>query len=409
MMTGPASGARASWWLPTPHPAVTVAAIVGIVVGLWPGSLPRTAVVTAVVVAASVALATIAARIASCGCARRSTARPSTPGRRSALIVVAVVTAVAVTSHLWWQNAVRTALDAPSVGAGYWCLVSASAMTTFVVAAGIPARTAITSTVVMAAIAALLVNPGPAPAATGGARPRTCHSAPDCDSQAADLTRDWVGAGGLGRTAVVIAVPTGSGWVDPQATTAIGDRFGTGVTILSLNYADTSSWKVFVTDRDAAGRSAIAVLRQVLDARDRLPEGHQRPDVYLYGQSLGALGAEDAREWADHARPGALAGTALAGVPADTIAVEVHGTPRTVVANASDPVTRWSVRSIWHPVAEPRDTRQVGRSAPRPPWAPIASFVAASADLLVSLDGPAGTGHRYDREQVQSIGPRAAS
>lgn len=208
--------------------------------------------------------------------------------------------------------------------------------------------------------------------------------------------------GGRSDDAVLIAVPTGSGWIDRGAVAAIESRVGRMRTI-TPRYASTQSWRAFVTDRGAAGRASVAVLSALTAALDPVPP-QRRPRIILYGQSLGAIGAEAARVWADAHRPGAVWTTVLSGVPADTIASNAHGSPRTVIANATDPVTAWSVAASWRRPGRPADTVTVGRPTRHLPWVPLATFVQSSADLLGSLDGPVGVGHRYrGTDQVPPI------
>ena len=148
-----------------------------------------------------------------------------------------------------------------------------------------------------------------------------------------------------------------------------------------------------------ARRSAIALVDSVTTAVAQLPEG-RRPQVILYGQSLGAVGADAARSWAQtHHRT--VCATVLAGPPAGTVAA--HAGRRVVVANASDPVTRWSPAEL----VLPPHRWEGPADLPRPPWFPVASFVQTSIDLIGSLSFPAGHGHQYGVEQGTRVPPCA--
>ncbi|WP_413617138.1 alpha/beta-hydrolase family protein [Gordonia rubripertincta] len=122
----------------------------------------------------------------------------------------------------------------------------------------------------------------------------------------------------------------------------------------------------------------------------------------LYGQSLGAIGADAARIWLEDNHPDLLAETVLTAPPAGTVA-EVSATPRVVVANRSDPVVRWSLSSLWRPPSEPAEIVLGGRQVPQVPWLPVVSFLQTSVDLLAALDGPTGVGHRYGVEQARAV------
>nr|EMP10645.2 hypothetical protein ISGA_4746 [Gordonia sp. NB41Y] len=392
----------------TPHPAVTVAATAGALIALAPSGLPRGAVTEIALVAALVVLCTAIAAVAV-----RHRPRSRRAGRLTVCLALPLVVA-AVVGNTLWQDLIRADLGTGTAGVGYPAAVLAATVGAFAAIVWMSRPVLVAGLVAGAVLAGSFAVPGRSTAAT-------VHHAPipadgDLSAAATRLVDGWVGDGGLDRSAVVIAVPTGSGWVDADAVAGIDARFGGDVEILTLPYASTTSWRAFVTDPGAAARSAIAVFDALADAVGRRPPGH-RPRIHLYGQSLGALGADRTREWAEHRHPGMVAGTLLAGVPADTVA-RTSATPRVVLANPSDPVTRWSLASLWRPPTRPDDTRAVGRAAHTPPWIPVVSFVQTSVDLLTSLDGTAGTGHRYGTEQGalptgadtdQPIGPRAAS
>ncbi|MFW0786733.1 alpha/beta-hydrolase family protein [Gordonia sp. CPCC 206044] len=390
-----------------PHIAVSIAATAGAMTGLWPSGLPRSAVVSGLLTAAIVAIATVIALVAT----RHRRVRP--PVAAAGLFIFAGALTVLGILSVSWQKALRTDLGAPQVGVEWMMISLTPAAVAFGAIVFVPRVTAL----VVATAAALMA--GYLPAATAddtGAGPRTpagvVYAPQDGRSLAVRsqaLAQRWADDGGLDRRAVVIAVPTGSGWVDPAAVNGYTDRFHGDVSVIALQYAHEPSWQAFIGDRSGAGRSATAVLDEVIaqvETRGAAP----RPEIHLYGQSLGALGADAAREWADRTHPGAVADTVLAGVPGDSVAPGPGpGSPRTVLANASDPVARWSWSLLWRPASPPQDTTVVGREVRRPPWLPIVGFVQTSTDLLTSLDGPAGVGHRYGPEQAHSMGPRAAS
>ncbi|MGC4932903.1 alpha/beta-hydrolase family protein [Gordonia sp. DT30] len=369
-----------------PSARISIGATIGSAIALWPASLPRGPVPAILLTAACVLVATTVVRLS-------GTARP---GSRvfgwSAAAMFAVVLVAGAVMDVLWQNIIRVDAGTTTIGAGYGAGLVAAGAAGMAAVTWFPRRTAIAALAALT-VTGLFASPAASAAATQSDR------ASDTEVAARALTDRWLHADGLHKGAVVIAVPTGSGWVDPEATTALRARLHGDVAFLSLPYASTASWRVFVTDREAAGNSAIAVLRRVLAARDTLPPTASRPKVYLYGQSLGALGADRARAWAEAHHPGAVTGTVLVGVPADTVDPHGGAGARIVLANASDPVTRWSLASLWRPPSRPDETRTVGRAVHRPPWLPVVSFVQTSVDLLASLDGPDGTGHHYGPEQ----------
>ncbi|AZG48824.1 alpha/beta-hydrolase family protein [Gordonia insulae] len=382
---------------PLPHPIVSLGAAVGAVIGLWPSGLPRDAMISAAVTAVCTAIATVLGLVV----ARRRSARP--PTRVASAAVAAGIVVCAGVLSLAWQNALRGDLGAPAVGAEWFAVSVVPASILFAAVVYLPRVTALITATVTATLAGYLPaaqadGAQPAPRAPATVIYSGVEDAPLAQRSHALASR-WVSAGGLDRRAVVIAVPTGSGWVDAGAVSGFVDRFDGDVAVLALQYGDQPSWRAFVGDRSAAGRSATAVLREVIDRTRARPTG-ARPEIIVYGQSLGAIGAEDARVWAAIHRPGAVTETLLTGVPGGSVdAGPGPGSVRVIRANASDPVPRWSISVLWRPVQQPAGTLITGRPVRRPPWLPVAGFVQTSADLLVSLDGPAGVGHRYGPEQ----------
>lgn len=215
-------------------------------------------------------------------------------------------------------------------------------------------------------------------------------SAPDLESRVRLAVRELERAGGFARSNLVIAVPTGSGWIDANALAGFEKRFGGDVAEVALQYSSAPSWAAFVFDRGSVETSVRALYSAVSHRLSELPVG-SRPNLYVYGQSLGAIGAAAAAA----AGPIAPCGVLLAGPPSGRAP-----TPDvTVLANASDPVVHWSPRLL---VVPPRldGTRP---DAPTPPWLPLVSFVQTSVDLLTSLDSAPGHGHRYGTDQGTAL------
>lgn len=187
--------------------------------------------------------------------------------------------------------------------------------------------------------------------------------------------------GGLERDAVLIALPTGSGWVNPDAVTAFEAELHGDVAVVSAQYGDLPSWWSFLVDQDPAIRSAQALVDDVLARVAALP-ADQRPDVYVHGESLGALAGQ----------------TALEDVPADLVCGVVWtgapsgatvGHPRErSLHNADDPVVYLSTDTA---LAEPEGWPTL--------WVPVLSYGTTVLDLGASLLPTGGHGHRYGPEQ----------
>lgn len=417
-----------------PHPAGVTGALVGAAIALAPGSLPREMSVHVALLGTCMLLGAGIGGII--GWLTPHGADDPTADRRRARVLglAAVVFTGLVLANVWWQNTLRAALDEPGVGLG-WVTVSFAPVALYAAVVRAQRLTVIalvTGAATVAGLAPATAGP-PGVSVNGAAMSRaTAFATTDAtatslrlysssdgrtvDRRAADLVDRWSAAGGARRAAVVIAVPTGSGWVDPDAVRGFEERLRGDVSVIALQYSDIPSWRAFLAGADTARTGAVAVTAALTRAVDRLPVG-ARPQIYLYGQSLGAIGADAARVWAVTGAAGvSVCATVLAGPPAGTVAAQAPR--RVVLANASDPVVRWSPRLLWRPPAgsvEPTDL-------PRPAWFPIAGFVQASTDLLGALSFPAGHGHQYGSEQGisaplcpvrtgvdQTSGPRAAS
>ncbi|WP_369640311.1 alpha/beta-hydrolase family protein, partial [Nocardia sp. JMUB6875] len=213
------------------------------------------------------------------------------------------------------------------------------------------------------------------------------NSAPDLDARVALAVRELERTGGFQRRNLVVTVPTGSGWIDSDAAKGFDQRFGGDVALVGLQYSDAPSWVTFVFGRSAAEQSAKALFRAVEQRISTLPDP---PKLYIYGQSLGALGGSSV--FADDADEDArTCGALWAGPPAG----EVHHGRAAVLANASDPVVHWSPSLLWRAP----DLTGTRPDAPVPHWIPVVSFLQTTADLLGALDAPAGHGHRYGTDQ----------
>lgn len=211
-------------------------------------------------------------------------------------------------------------------------------------------------------------------------------SAPDLSARVDLAVEELERAGGLAKSAVVVAVPTGSGWIDANAVAGFEQRFHDDVAMVGMQYSYAPSWATFVFGRSAAEQSATALFDAVSARVAALP-AQDRPDVYLYGQSLGSVGGSAAYQ---HDR-GTTCGALWAGPPAG--AVDRRGAA--VLANSSDPVVRWSPSLA----VRPPDLTGTRVDAPEPQWIPLVSFVQTTVDLLGALNAPAGHGHRYGTEQ----------
>lgn len=97
--------------------------------------------------------------------------------------------------------------------------------------------------------------------------------------------------GGFDRPVLIIATPTGTGWLDPAAIQPVAFMHNGDLAIVSTQYSYLPSWLTIMIDPDRSRESARALFDAVYDRWSRMPKDN-RPRLYLFGLSLGALGSE---------------------------------------------------------------------------------------------------------------------
>jgi uncharacterized membrane protein len=367
---------------------------------VFPGLLPRSALLQG--------LATVVFVLPSLAVVRR--VRPPTPrhGRRARVVVAAVATAL-LGPVLWWadaqQDVQRVAAGVAPDGIRHWVVAAAIVAGVVLLGRGVRhvvrlRRRAWRPTVALAAMAALMAPAAPAHATVprvtsdrlltasspvGAVRAYAAQRPDESPHQRAQrVADDLVARGGLTRSRVVVMVPTGSGWVDPAAVEGFERRFDGDVALVGMQYAATPSWVAFLFQRGVAEEGARELEAAVADRIARLPQ-NARPELHLYGESLGALAGQAVL--ADPVEAARVCSALWVGSPGGAKA----GRGREAsVANPSDPVVHATPALLFRPTAGG-------------PWLPGVSFVQASFDYIGSLSLPAGHGHRYGADQVEHL------
>lgn len=102
------------------------------------------------------------------------------------------------------------------------------------------------------------------------------------------------------REYLVIFGVTGTGWVDPNAINALEAVTDGDVTTVAVQYSAVPSWIGFVIDPQTTVDQNRDTIDAVVDAWREKP-ADQRPELILFGQSLGSLGTQGA--WTADATP----------------------------------------------------------------------------------------------------------
>ena len=96
---------------------------------------------------------------------------------------------------------------------------------------------------------------------------------------------------GFDRSLLVVATPTGTGWLDPSAVDTIEFMHGGDTAIVSTQYSYLPSWITILVEPRRSIESAQALFDEIYGYWTTLPKD-SRPRLYLQGLSLGSLGSE---------------------------------------------------------------------------------------------------------------------
>ncbi|MEU5840830.1 alpha/beta hydrolase [Rhodococcus sp. NPDC047139] len=236
--------------------------------------------------------------------------------------------------------------------------------------------------------------------------------------------------GAFDRSVLVLIPTTGTGWVNPTAARAMELVHNGDLAMVAWQYSYLPSWISFLADREKAAAAGKLLIERVHERWSQLPED-DRPQLFLYGESLGTQSGEGAfdslaeiraeidgvlwvgppnsnrlwRQLVDRRDPGA---TEVRPVYADGLVVRFADSRETIlepdtpwldprvlyIQHASDPVVWWSPdlmfsRPDW--LEEPPGSDRL----PHMRWFPFVTFWQVSADLTNAAGVPDGHGHNY--------------
>ncbi len=263
------------------------------------------------------------------------------------------------------------------------------------------------------------------------------QSAPTVQERVDLAVRDLQRAGAFDRAALVVVTTTGTGWVDPAAADSAEYVMGGDSAMVAMQYSYLPSWISFLVDKSKAQEAGVALFDGVYKAWQALPPDH-RPRLYVFGESLGSFGGQEAFASADDMRArtsgAVLAGTPnftelwsslvrqrdpgsperlpvyqqgravrWAGAPADLAEPPTPWeTPRIAyLQHASDPIVWWSGDLLLHQpdwLREPPGPDVL----PAMRWLPWVTFWQVTADMVFSAGVPDGHGHVYQKEYVDA-------
>ena len=116
-------------------------------------------------------------------------------------------------------------------------------------------------------------------------------SEPTLQGRADLLLRELQATGAFDREVLVVATTTGTGFLDPAAVDPLEYMYNGDTAIAGVQYSFLPSWISLLADQEAVKKTSRVVFETVHDYWSTLPDD-DRPDLYLYGLSLGSFGVE---------------------------------------------------------------------------------------------------------------------
>lgn len=236
--------------------------------------------------------------------------------------------------------------------------------------------------------------------------------------------------GGFQRKAILVVVPTGTGWINEQIVQPVEYFHSGDAATVAVQYSHLPSPLAFLAETDAAGDTGRALVHAVRDRISELPEA-ERPALLVAGESLGSFGGSQAFDSLDdlvastdgslwvgppetmHLRREAervrRAGSPQVRPVVDDGIVfanrndDLEGTrPHTVfLQQPDDPIVWWD----WETAVQEPDWLQEPLDPtvnPAMRWAPLTTFLGLAIDMAVSNDFDEGQGHLYGTQPLTS-------
>ncbi|MCT7377934.1 alpha/beta hydrolase [Chelativorans salis] len=235
------------------------------------------------------------------------------------------------------------------------------------------------------------------------------------------------------RSVLVIATPTGKGMVDEGAINSLEYLHRGDVATVAVQYSYLASWLSLLVEPDYGAETAQVLFNKIYDHWTQLPKD-ERPKLYLYGLSLGALNSQlsaDIYDVVGDPIQGALwAGPPFASerwqnitkkrMPWSPAWLPVFREGSTIrfmnqwdtletpnarwgpirfvyLQYASDPVTFFDPEAFYR--APPWMTHPRGPDVSRElRWYPIVTQLQLTVDIAAADEAPLGYGHRYAPE-----------
>jgi uncharacterized membrane protein len=256
-------------------------------------------------------------------------------------------------------------------------------------------------------------------------------SAPTLQERADLVLEELKRTGAFDREVLLLATTTGTGWLDPNAMDTLEYALGGDTAIVGVQYSYFPSWLSLLADQAVAKATSRVVFDTVHAHWSSLSET-DRPEIYVFGVSLGSFGAESILTSIDIVNS-PIDGALFAGPPFlnelrnEVVAGRDEGSPawqpvyengRTVrftgrenalgiptgewgktkivyLQHASDPVTFFSPSLAFREPEWLEDGQRGPDVSERMNWMPVVTMWQVAADVGAASLVPEGFGHLY--------------
>jgi uncharacterized membrane protein len=242
--------------------------------------------------------------------------------------------------------------------------------------------------------------------------------------------QELIRIGAFDRSLLIVATPTGTGWLDPGAMDSIEYMHGGDTAIVSMQYSYLPSWITLMVEPNHPRDSAKYLFNEVYQYWKTLPKD-ARPRLYVHGLSLGALGSAASADlftvFEDPIQGGVWSGPPFASeVWAQTTQYRNSDSPMWLPTSRDESMLRFTGRECslhkgnrWGPMrfvyiqhaSDPmtffspdilyrKPDWLVGQRGPDVSpylrWFPIVTFLQVGFDIPLATTPPKGYGHNFD-------------
>ncbi|WP_301121660.1 alpha/beta hydrolase [Mycolicibacterium fortuitum] len=260
------------------------------------------------------------------------------------------------------------------------------------------------------------------------------HTGDTDDQRIAVLLSELERTHAFDRKLLVIVPTTGTGWVNPVAARALELMYNGDTAMVGMQYSYLPSWISFMGDREKSMNNGRLMIDAIHARWEQLPPEH-RPELVLYGESLGSMAGQGAFSWLpdisrmgfssvlwvgppnasplwrgltvrrdpgtpevrpryDNGRTVRFSEAADAAEIAHDAAPPWEGTRVLFLQHPSDPIVWWSTDLLFSEpdwlVEPPGGDRTASMR-----WYPIITFWQVAADITNASSVPNGHGHNY--------------